>query len=175
MTATVDQLPEIRTGLFIDGETMATGDALRVVDPADGVSVVGYAAAATAAQAAEAVAAADRAFPAWAALDPAERAERVAAALAPLEADRPATAAVLTRENGKIRMESVIDSIVFEHRCRLAVELATEVDASHDLTHTAASGTGRSAWSRSSCRSTGRWRSSARHWPTRWWPATPSW
>src|SRR5207244_10890712 len=113
MTTTVDQLPEIKTELFVNGETVAGGDAesaLRVVDPADGVSIVGYAAAATAAQAAEAIAAADRAFPAWAALDPTERAGRIAAALAPLEADRPATADVLTRENGKIRMESVIDS-----------------------------------------------------------------
>ncbi|HEV2778983.1 MAG TPA: aldehyde dehydrogenase family protein [Actinophytocola sp.] len=133
MTTTADQLSEIRTGLFIDGEIVAAQDALHVVDPADGGSVVGYAAAATAAQAADAVAAADRAFPAWAALDPAERAERIAAALAPLEADRPATAEVLTRENGKIRMESVIDSIVFEHRCRLAVDLAGEVDAGYDL------------------------------------------
>src|SRR5436309_15297117 len=106
MTTTVDQLPEIRTELFVDGETAGAESALRVVDPADGVSVVGYAAAATAAQAAEAVAAADRAFPAWAALDPAERAERIAAALAPLEADRPATPEVLTREDGQIRMES---------------------------------------------------------------------
>jgi acyl-CoA reductase-like NAD-dependent aldehyde dehydrogenase len=133
MTTSVDQLPEITTELFIDGETTDAPDALRVVDPADGDSVVGYAAAATAAQAAKAVAAADRAFPAWAALDPSERAVRIAAALAPLEADRPATAEVLTRENGKIRMESVIDSIVFEHRCRLAIDLAGEVDTGHDL------------------------------------------
>jgi acyl-CoA reductase-like NAD-dependent aldehyde dehydrogenase len=126
-------LPEITTGLFIDGETADAPSALRVVDPADGVSVVGYAAAATAAQASSAVAAADRAFPAWAALAPDARAERIAAALAPLEADRPATAEVLTRENGKIRMESVIDSIVFEHRCRLAIGLAGEVDAEYEL------------------------------------------
>ena len=50
------------------------------------------------------------------------------AALAPLEADRAATAEVLTRENGKIRMESFIDSIVFAHRFELAAALADEVD-----------------------------------------------
>ncbi|MFF4778001.1 aldehyde dehydrogenase family protein [Microtetraspora fusca] len=123
----LDQLPEIRTHLYIDGETREAGDALRVIDPADGASVVGYAAAADAKQAESAVAAAHRAFPAWAALAPDERAALLTAALAPLEADRPATAEVLTRENGKIRMESVIDSIVFEHRFRLAVDLAGEV------------------------------------------------
>lgn len=130
MTTTVE--PEITTGLFIDGSTVDTSDSLSVVDPADG-SLVGHAAAATAEQAADAVAAADRAFPAWAALSAAERAAMLAAALEPLEADRPATAEVLTRENGKIRLESIIDSVVFEHRCRLALGLAGEVEAVTEL------------------------------------------
>jgi acyl-CoA reductase-like NAD-dependent aldehyde dehydrogenase len=123
-----DQLPEIRTELFIDGDVHRADDALQVVDPADGVSVVGYAAAASAKQAESAVAAAHRAFPAWAARTAQERAELLTAALAPLEADRPATADVLTRENGKIRMESFIDSIVFAHRFALATGLADELD-----------------------------------------------
>ncbi|MHA6795690.1 aldehyde dehydrogenase family protein [Pseudonocardia bannensis] len=122
------QLPEIRTDLFIDGEVRSADDALQVIDPADGVSVVGYAAAATAKQAESAVAAAHRAFPAWAARTPQERAALLTAALAPLEADRPATAEVLTRENGKIRMESFIDSIVFAHRFDLAAGLAGELE-----------------------------------------------
>jgi acyl-CoA reductase-like NAD-dependent aldehyde dehydrogenase len=124
----LDQLPEIRTDLFIDGEIRTADDALQVVDPADGVSVVGYAAAASAKQAEDAVAAAHRAFPAWAARTPQERAGLIMAALAPLEADRPATAEVLTRENGKIRMESFIDSIVFAHRFALAAQLADELE-----------------------------------------------
>ncbi|WP_069817181.1 aldehyde dehydrogenase family protein [Streptomyces sp. TP-A0874] len=123
-----DQLPEIRTGLYLDGETHEAGDTLRVVDPADGQSLVGYAAAASAKQAEAAVGAAHRAFPGWAARSAQERAALLTAALAPLEADRPATAEVLTRENGKIRMESVIDSVVFEHRFRLAAGLAGEVE-----------------------------------------------
>jgi acyl-CoA reductase-like NAD-dependent aldehyde dehydrogenase len=131
MTTTVE--PEITTGLYIDGAPVASAATLRVVDPADGVTVVGQAAAATAAQAGDAVVAAHRAFPAWAARSPAERAGQVAAALTPLEADRPATARALTRENGKITMESVIDSIVFEHRCRLAIDLAGEVDTVTEL------------------------------------------
>jgi acyl-CoA reductase-like NAD-dependent aldehyde dehydrogenase len=123
-----DQLPEIRTELFIDGAVHGADDALGVIDPADGVSVVGYAAAASAKQAESAVAAAHRAFPGWAARTVRERAALLTAALAPLEADRPATAEVLTRENGKIRMESFIDSIVFAHRFALATGLADELD-----------------------------------------------
>src|SRR5688572_22974799 len=122
------QLPEIRTELFIDGDVRGADDALQVIDPADGVSVVGYAAAASAKQAEAAVAAAHRAFPAWAALSPGERAGLLTAALAPLEADRQSTAEVLTRENGKIRMESFIDSIVFAHRFGLATALADQLD-----------------------------------------------
>jgi acyl-CoA reductase-like NAD-dependent aldehyde dehydrogenase len=124
----LDQLPEIRTDLFVDGEVRSADDALRVVDPADGVSVVGYAAAATAKQAESAVAAAHRAFPQWAARTPQQRAALLTAALAPLEADRPATAEVLTRENGKIRMESFVDSFVFAHRFGLATGLADELE-----------------------------------------------
>ncbi|TQN43779.1 acyl-CoA reductase-like NAD-dependent aldehyde dehydrogenase [Blastococcus colisei] len=129
----LDQLPEIRTELFIAGEVRSADDHLQVIDPADGRSVVGYAAAASAKQAEEAVAAAHRAFPEWAARTPQERAELITAALAPLEADRPAVAEILTRENGKIRMESFIDSIVFEHRFRLAVGLADRVEESVTL------------------------------------------
>jgi acyl-CoA reductase-like NAD-dependent aldehyde dehydrogenase len=123
-----EQLPEIRTELYIDGAVVGADNALQVIDPADGASVVGYAAAASAKQAEAAVAAAHRAFPAWSARSPQERAELLTAALAPLEADRPATADVLTRENGKIRMESFIDSIVFAHRFSLATGLADELD-----------------------------------------------
>jgi acyl-CoA reductase-like NAD-dependent aldehyde dehydrogenase len=127
-----NQLPEIRTELFIDGDVLGTDNALQVIDPADGSSVVGYAAAASAKQAEAAVSAAHRAFPAWAARTPQDRAALLTAALAPLEADRPATAEVLTRENGKIRMESIIDSIVFAHRFGLATALADQFD---EVTH----------------------------------------
>src|SRR6476469_7075989 len=98
-------LPEITTDLFIDGSPVAASATLRVSDPAGGGAAAGHAASATAAQAADAVAA----------------------------ADRPVTAEILSRENGKILAESVIDSIVFEHRSRLAVGLASEVDDSAEL------------------------------------------
>ncbi|HEY8482803.1 MAG TPA: aldehyde dehydrogenase family protein [Spirillospora sp.] len=128
------RLPEIRTELFVDGETRSAADALQIIDPADGASVVGYAAAASAEQAAAAVAAAHRAFPGWSARTPAERGELLLAALEPLEAERPASAEILTRENGKIRMESVIDCVVFEQRVRLAVDLADQVGTVTRLT-----------------------------------------
>lgn len=129
----LESLPEIRTELFIAGEVRSGDDHLQVIDPADGRSVVGYAAAASAKQAEEAVAAAHRAFPEWAARTPQERAGLITAALAPLEADRQAVAEILTRENGKIRMESFIDSIVFAHRCQLAGGLADRVEESVTL------------------------------------------
>ena len=129
----LDTLPEIRTDLFIDGHDVASDDALHVIDPANPTKTVGYAAAASAKQAEAAVAAAHKAFPAWAALAPTERARLILDALAPLEADRNDTAAVLTRENGKIMMESVIDSIVFAHRFQLAAELADRVEERTEL------------------------------------------
>jgi acyl-CoA reductase-like NAD-dependent aldehyde dehydrogenase len=121
-------LPEISTELFVDGEPRGGADTLRVVDPGDTRAVVGHAAAASASQAADAVAAAHRAFPEWAARTPQERAALLMAALAPLEADRAAVAEILTRENGKIRGESFVDSLVFAHRFALAAELADQVD-----------------------------------------------
>ncbi|MPZ63909.1 MAG: aldehyde dehydrogenase family protein [Propionibacteriales bacterium] len=123
----LEQLPEIKTDLFIGGETITADDALQIVDPADNTAMVGFAAAATAKQAETAVTAAHRAFPAWAARSPQDRADLIMASLAPLEDDRAATADVLTRENGKIRAESFIDSIVFAHRFELAAGLADQV------------------------------------------------
>lgn len=122
------QLPEITTELFIDGQVQGSDNRLQVVDPADVTTVVGYAAAASAKQAEAAVAAAHHAFPDWSRRTPQERADLVLAALAPLEADRAATAEILTRENGKVRMESFVDSLVFAHRFQLAASLAGQVD-----------------------------------------------
>ena len=123
----LEDLPEIRTDLFIDGESVTADNDLTIVDPADDTVRVGAAAAATAKQAEQAVAAAHRAFPAWAARSPQERAALITAALAPLEHDRAATAEALTRENGKIRAESFIDSFVFSHRFTLAAALADDL------------------------------------------------
>jgi acyl-CoA reductase-like NAD-dependent aldehyde dehydrogenase len=103
----------VRTGLFIGGEERSTADVLQVADPAKPGVVVGEAAAATAEDVADAVAAAKAAFPAWAALSAQERAAAMAEAIAGIGDDRDADAAVLSQENGKIRMEAWIDALVF--------------------------------------------------------------
>jgi len=118
----------VRTGLFIGGEERSTDDVLQVADPAKPGVVVGEAAAATAEDVADAVAAAKAAFPAWAALSAQERAAAMAEAIAGIGDDRDADAAVLSQENGKIRMEAWIDALVFELRWQLALGLADEVD-----------------------------------------------
>ncbi|NAZ82108.1 aldehyde dehydrogenase family protein [Kineococcus sp. R8] len=123
----LDQLPEITTGIYVDGEEQGSAGRLEVLDPADGRSVVGHAAAASAEQARSAVAAAHRASGEWSRRSPQDRAGLLLAALAPLEADRAATAEVLTRENGKVRGESFVDSLVFDHRFHLAAALADQV------------------------------------------------
>lgn len=123
----------VRTGLYIGGEERFTEDVLRVADPAKPGVIVGEAAAASAADVADAVAAAKAAFPAWAALSPQERAAAMADAIAGIADDRDEDAAVLSQENGKIRMEGWIDALVFEIRWNLALMLADEVDVPKTL------------------------------------------
>ena len=119
---------EVRTGLFIGGEARDTADRLEIVDPAKPGEVVGTAAAASEADVADAVAAAKAAFPAWSALTARERAAAMAEAIAGIGDDRDEDAAVLSRENGKVRFESWVDALVFELRWNLALQLADEVE-----------------------------------------------
>lgn len=119
----------VKTGLFIGGEERFTRDVLQVVDPAKSGTIVGEAAAASVEEVTEAVRAAKAAFPAWAALSSQERAAAMAAAIAGIADDRDVDAAILSQENGKIRMEAWIDALVFEVRWQLALALADEVDA----------------------------------------------
>ena len=119
----------VRTGLFIGGQERSTADVLQVADPGKPGVVVGEAAAATPEDVADAVAAAKSAFPAWAALSAQERAQAMTDAIAGIADDRDADAAVLSQENGKIRMEAWIDALVFELRWQLALGLVDEVDA----------------------------------------------
>lgn len=123
----------VRTGLFIGGEERFTDDVLTVADPGRPGVVVGEAAAASASDVADAVAAARAAFPAWSALSPQERARRMTEAIAGIADDRDTDAAILSQENGKIRMEAWIDALVFELRWNLALMLADEVDRSTTL------------------------------------------
>jgi acyl-CoA reductase-like NAD-dependent aldehyde dehydrogenase len=119
-----------RTALYIGGQEREGADALAVADPARPGITVGYAAAASEQDAADAVAAATQAFPAWSALTPRERAARMLAAVEGVDALRDEDAAILSQENGKIRLEAWIDALVFELRWRLALDLADQVQAS---------------------------------------------
>lgn len=123
----------IRTGLFIGGVQRDTTDTLEIADPAEAGGVVGYAAAASQQDVADAVSAAKAAFPAWSALTPAERAAMMAEAIVGIAEERDADAEVLSRENGKVRFESWVDSLVFEIRWNLALMLADEVATSKTL------------------------------------------
>lgn len=128
-----ETLETVRTGLFIGGVQRETVDVLEVADPAKAGAVVGYAASATTADVADAVAAAKGAFPAWSAMSAVERAAIMAEAIAGIADERDADAAVLSRENGKVRFEGWIDSLVFEIRWNLALMLAGEVDTGKTL------------------------------------------
>lgn len=123
----------VMTGLYIGGQSRQTEDTLTVADPGRPGEVVGHAAAASPDDVDDAIAAARDAFPAWSALSAAERAERMGAALAGIAEARDEDAAVLSRENGKIRAEAWVDSLVFELRWNLALALADDVEATRTL------------------------------------------
>lgn len=123
----------ISTSLYIGGKERQTADRMAIVDPAKPGVVVGHAAAATAQDVSDAVAAAKAAYPAWAALSPRQRAEKMMAALAGVAENRDEDAAILSQENGKIRFESWIDSLVLELRWKLALTLVDEVNATKVL------------------------------------------
>lgn len=123
----------VRTGLFIGGEERFTDDVLSIPDPGKPGVIVGEAAAASPADVTDAVAAAKAAFPAWSALSPQERARHMSEAIAGIADDRDTDAAILSQENGKIRLEAWIDALVFELRWNLALMLADEVDTGKTL------------------------------------------
>ena len=128
MTDTMATTAEVRTGLYIGGEERHTDATLDVADPGKPGVIVGRAAAASAQDVADAVAAAKAAYPAWSALSAAERAQQMGAAIKGIAEARDDDAAILSQENGKIRFESWIDSLVFEIRWGLALSLADQVE-----------------------------------------------
>ena len=123
----------VTTPLYIGGKERQTADQVAIADPAKPGVVVGYAAAATTQDVNDAVAAAKAAYPAWAALSPEQRAGKMLAALAGIAENRDADAAILSQENGKIRFEAWIDSLVLELRWKLALGHADEVNAAKVL------------------------------------------
>jgi acyl-CoA reductase-like NAD-dependent aldehyde dehydrogenase len=122
--------PPVTTPLYIGGKERPTADTIAIADPAKPGVVVGYCAAATTQDVSDAVASAKAAYPAWAALSPQQRAEKMLAALAGIAENRDDDAAILSQENGKIRFEAWIDSLVLELRWKLALSHAGEVNAS---------------------------------------------
>jgi acyl-CoA reductase-like NAD-dependent aldehyde dehydrogenase len=124
----------VSTPLFIGGQRRETGDTMAIANPAKPGVVVGYAASASPEDVRDAVAAAKAAYPAWAALTPQQRAEQMLAALAGIDgANRDADAEILSQENGKIRFEAWVDSLVLEIRWKLALSHAGEVNAAKVL------------------------------------------
>lgn len=128
-----ETMETVRTGLFIAGAQRETAENYEIPDPAKPGAVVGYAASASKEDVADAVAAAKAAFPAWSALSAEERAAMMADAIAGIADERDDDAAVLSRENGKIRLEGWIDALVFEIRWNLALSLAADVDSGKTL------------------------------------------
>jgi acyl-CoA reductase-like NAD-dependent aldehyde dehydrogenase len=116
------------TPLLINGAERSVADSFPVYDPARAGTVVGYAAAASAQDALDAVRAADEAWPTWAALSAADRAAIVLKALDGLDADADARAETLSRENGKVRFEAAIDLQAFVGRFHQAAEYAPALD-----------------------------------------------
>jgi acyl-CoA reductase-like NAD-dependent aldehyde dehydrogenase len=123
----------VATPLYIGGKERQTADKMAIADPAKPGVTVGHAAAATTEDVSDAVAAAKAAYPAWAALSPQERAQKMLAALTGIAENRDADAAILSQENGKIRFEAWIDSLVLELRWKLALSHADEVNATKVL------------------------------------------
>lgn len=123
----------VRTGLFIGGEQRFTEEVLQVADPGKKGVVVGEAASASEQDVADAVTAAKAAHPAWAALSAQQRAAAMTDAIAGIADDRDTDAAILSQENGKVRIEAWIDALVFELRWNLALTLADSVDTGTTL------------------------------------------
>jgi acyl-CoA reductase-like NAD-dependent aldehyde dehydrogenase len=119
---------ETRTGLFIGGESREAAEGFPVYEPADPETVVGYAAAASADEARDAVQAAHGAFPKWSELGALRRAELVVASLEPLAEDNEERIELLSRENGKVRSECEIEMQALAGRFQLAAGLAGELE-----------------------------------------------
>ncbi len=119
--------------LFINGQSRTTSLTTMVTDPARPHEIVGYASSAARRDVDDAIVAATATFVEWSAMSVRNRASLMLSALAGLAENRDDDARLLTLEIGKIHHESVVDSIVFETRWKLALELADQVDAVLEL------------------------------------------
>jgi acyl-CoA reductase-like NAD-dependent aldehyde dehydrogenase len=121
----------VATALYIGGKERHTKDQMAIADPAKPGVVVGHAASATVQDVADAVGAAKAAYPAWSALSPQQRAEKMMAAIEGVpDSPNPFASedgAILSQENGKVRIEGWIDALVLQIRWKLALMHADEV------------------------------------------------
>ena len=124
----------ISTPLLIAGEERpGTAGTFPVYDPGQAGAIIGYAAAASEQDALAAVDAAQTAWPAWASMSATERTGVVLSALGTLDTDNEARIDVLSRENGKIRFEAMIDLAVFAGRFHQMAEFAPELDVDEHI------------------------------------------
>ncbi len=127
----------VTTALYIGGKERQTADKMAIADPGKPGVIVGHAASATTQDVADAVAAAKAAYPAWAALTPQQRAEKMKAAIVGVpDSPNPFASedgAILSQENGKIRLEGWVDALVLQIRWNLALMHADEVNAAKVL------------------------------------------
>src|ERR1700744_1547027 len=123
----------VSTALYIGGKERQTAEKMAIADPAKPGVIVGQAAAGSTQDVSDAVAAAKSAYPGWAALSPQKRAEKMLAALGGIAENRDDDAAILSQENGKVRFEAWVDSLVLALRWKLALNHADEVNASKVL------------------------------------------
>lgn len=123
----------LSTSLYYNGREHQGAHTMAVIDPARPSKVVGQAAAASPAQAREAVAAAKDAFPDWAATPAKRRAELLLAASETIMRDSEHEAALLAAENGKVVGEATFDLMGLVQRTELACGLVDEVNAVETL------------------------------------------
>lgn len=138
MATPATQMSEtVSTALYIGGKVRQTKEQMAIADPGKPGRVVGYAASATPQDVSDAVAAAKAAFPAWSALTPQERAEKMKAAIEGVpDSPNPFASedgAILSQENGKVRLEGWVDALVLQIRWNLALMHADEVNAAKVL------------------------------------------
>jgi acyl-CoA reductase-like NAD-dependent aldehyde dehydrogenase len=138
MSTPATKLPDaVTTDLYIGGKARQTREQMPIADPGKPGTVVGYAASATPQDVADAVAAAKAAYPAWAALTPQQRAEKMKAAIEGVpDSPNPFASedgAILSQENGKVRVEGWVDALVLQIRWNLALMHADEVNSSKVL------------------------------------------
>src|SRR5688572_24288951 len=127
----------VATALYIGGKERQTAATMAIADPAKPGVVVGYAASATSQDVSDAVAAAKAAYPAWSALTPQQRAEKMKAAIEGVpDSPNPFASedgAILSQENGKVRLEGWVDALVLQIRWNLALMHADEVNSAKVL------------------------------------------